>query len=339
LDAGWDAAAFLAHALQDFDTEGKIRQAHAHGFEQGQIRVIRPLRLRRHQLGERPDARPIAVTEALAEFGAERPHRLDHVDRDQIDPVEHVLREFLALGRDRAHRIEVCAFRQHARRDDRFARAGDRSHDGRVLQRVFDGRGFDKRDRREQFLQLADEGAAVLRRRTEDADALELAHGSDRNHLGQRLLAGTDHGKLVGGLRGHARSGDAGDPAGAHLPERERLDDGLQLARVAVPQCHQRRRPTRGMRPRFRPDNVRAFDHRADGVQRVMTAPDLMRLGHVARGTRGLQRQPRLQRLDRFGQRERGDDVLLGDPERFGHVLASEKMEATGGARSSAFTM
>ena len=117
------------------------------------------------ELRERPYARPVAVAEALAEFGAERLHGLDHVDRDQIDALEDILREFLAFGRDGADRVEMRAFGQHARGDDRFARAGDHGDDRRVLHRVFGGGRFDERDRGKQFLQLGNEGAAVLRGR------------------------------------------------------------------------------------------------------------------------------------------------------------------------------
>ena len=145
--------------------------------------------------------------------------------------------------------------------------------------------------------------------------------------------------ELVGTLGRHARGGDAGDPAGAHLAERKGLDDGFELAGVAVPQRDQRRRAARGVRPGLGADRMRAFDHGADGVQRVMAAPDLMGLGHVARGPGGFEREAFFQRLDRFGERKRGDHILLGDPERLAHPAAPAKIEGTGGARSSAFTM
>ncbi len=116
------------------------------------------------------------------------------------------------------------------------------------------------------------------------------------------MLAGADDGEIVCVFIRQTRRRHAGNPASAHLAEREGFDDCLQLAGIAVPQGHQRRGAACGVRPGLGTDNIGAFDHRTDGVQRVMAAPDLVRLGHVARGAGCFQRKARLQRRNGFRQ-------------------------------------
>src|SRR5262252_3349215 len=101
--------ASLAGPSHQLDAEGEVRDTHSHRLEERNILRVAALLPPRDEPRQGLDLVPPTCRVACHELARKLLHAREIVDRHPGGPVEDVLRELLAIGRDGAHRVEMGA--------------------------------------------------------------------------------------------------------------------------------------------------------------------------------------------------------------------------------------